>query len=98
MIQTLIVHSFENSGRIVGIGREAVGLRSDFVLKTELRDFQAEYPQRLPDGNDRLSQRDPAPTARVRIDAKMIALPQRKLVASATYESKIGSAPCRAKE
>lgn len=87
MIQTLIVHSFENSGRIVGIGREAVGLRSDFVLKTELRDFQAEYPQRLPDGADSLSPSDPAPTARVRIDAKLVALPQREIVASETFES-----------
>src|SRR3546814_17436057 len=30
---------------------------------------------------------DPAPTARVRIDAKLIALPQRKIVASETFES-----------
>ena len=39
MIQTLIVESFENSDRIVAVGREAIGLRADYVLKTELREF-----------------------------------------------------------
>ena len=42
MVQTLIVESFENSGKIVGVGREQIGLRADFVLKTEIREFQAE--------------------------------------------------------
>ena len=43
MIQTLLIESFENSGRIVSVGRENVGLRSDFVLKVELREFAAFY-------------------------------------------------------
>ena len=43
MIQTLMIESFENSKRIVSVGRESVALRSDFVLKSELREFQAEY-------------------------------------------------------
>ena len=38
MIQTLVVESFENSGKIVAVGRESLGLRADFVLKMELRD------------------------------------------------------------
>ena len=45
MVQGLVVESFENSGRIVAVGREAVGLKPDFVLKIEIREFQAEaYP------------------------------------------------------
>ena len=43
MIQTLIIESFENSDRIVAVGRESIGLRSDFVLKVEVREFQAVY-------------------------------------------------------
>ncbi len=39
MIQTLMVESFENSGRIVAVGRELISLRADFILKTELREF-----------------------------------------------------------
>ena len=37
MIQTLLVASFENTGKIVAVGRESVGLRADFLLKTEIR-------------------------------------------------------------
>ncbi|NWH08261.1 MAG: membrane integrity-associated transporter subunit PqiC [Alphaproteobacteria bacterium] len=42
LIQTLLVESFENSDKIVAVGRRAVGLSGDFVLKSELREFQAE--------------------------------------------------------
>ena len=35
MIQTLLIESFENSGKIISVGRENIGLRSDFVLKVE---------------------------------------------------------------
>ena len=37
MVQTLLVESFENSGKIVAVGRQTIGLRSDFNLKIELR-------------------------------------------------------------
>jgi len=43
MVQTLLLESFENSGKIVSVGRRAVGLRADFELRSELREFQAEY-------------------------------------------------------
>ena len=43
MIQTLLVESFENSGKIVGVGRQSVTLRADYSLLTDLREFQAEY-------------------------------------------------------
>ncbi len=70
MVQTLIIESFENSGKIVAVGRESIGLRSDFVLKTELREFQAEYF----DG--------PVPAARVQINAKLVKMPQRAIIGS----------------
>ena len=43
MVQTLMLESFENSDKIVAVGRRAVGLRADFELRSELREFQAEY-------------------------------------------------------
>jgi len=43
MVQTLLLESFENSGKIVSVGRRAIGLRADFELRSELREFQAEY-------------------------------------------------------
>jgi cholesterol transport system auxiliary component len=41
LVQTLLVESFENSGRIVGVGRRSIGLTGDYVLTSELREFEA---------------------------------------------------------
>lgn len=78
MVQALIIESFEDSGRIVSVGRENVGLRSDFLLKTDLRDFQAEYA--APD--ERFPSR-----ARVRIAAKLVSMPRRTIEAGETFEA-----------
>ncbi len=74
MVQTLLIESFENSRRIVAVGREAVGLRADYVLRTEIREFQAE----LHSGT--------APQVRVRINAKLVKVPQRNIIGSETIE------------
>ena len=74
MIQTLMIESFENSQRIISVGREGGGLRADFVLKSELRELQAEYL----DG--------PNPSAHVMMNVKLVAMPQRGIVASETFE------------
>ena len=47
MVQTLLIESFENTGKIVAVGRQSVGLRSDFNLKSELREFQAELSGKI---------------------------------------------------
>jgi cholesterol transport system auxiliary component len=80
MVQTLLVESFENTGRIVSVGREAIGLRADFVLKTELREFQAEYLET----GDALS--DEVPQVRVRLNAKLVRIPERVIVASESFQ------------
>ncbi len=73
MVQTLMIESFENSRRIVAVGREAIGLRADFVLKTELREFQtiyfdAERPKTL-----------------VTLNAKLVEMPQRSIIGSQSF-------------
>tara|TARA_B100001123_G_scaffold38930_1_gene40238 strand:- start:136 stop:777 length:642 start_codon:yes stop_codon:yes gene_type:complete len=75
MVQTLIIESFENSGRIVAVGRESVGLRADFTLKTELREFQVDY---IKDGT---------PRARVAVSAKLVRMPKRMIVGSWANQS-----------
>ena len=75
MVQTLLVESFENTGKIVAVGRQSVALRGDYVLVTELREFQAEYNGK------------PAPEVRVRLNAKLIRMPHRVIVANHTIES-----------
>ena len=41
MVQTRLVESFENTGRVGSVGRQAIGLSSDFTVVSELREFQA---------------------------------------------------------
>jgi cholesterol transport system auxiliary component len=80
LVQTLIVESFENSQRIVAVGRESIGLRADFVLKTELREFEASYLNSAPGG---------PPEVIVRVVAKLVQMPQRTIVGSQSFGAKI---------
>jgi len=75
MLQTLLIESFENTNRIVSVGRQSIGLRSDYTLKTELREFQAEI-----DGETG------ATIIRVRINAKIVQQPKRIIVGSRSFE------------
>lgn len=75
MVQTLIIESFESSERIVSVGRQSIGLRSDFNLKLELREFQAEY-----------AGPNSAPSVRVKINAKLVSQPRQKIIASRSFE------------
>ena len=49
LLQDKLIESFEASNAIVSVGRDAVGLRPDFVLQSDLRDFQAEYSGEVAD-------------------------------------------------
>ncbi|MDF1720193.1 MAG: ABC-type transport auxiliary lipoprotein family protein [Minwuia sp.] len=73
MIQTLLVESFENSGTIIAVGRQAIGLRADFSLKTELREFQVESYR-----NGQV---------RVRVNAKLIRQARQTITNSASFEA-----------
>jgi cholesterol transport system auxiliary component len=77
MVQTLLIESFESTRRISGVGREAIGLRPDYILKTDLREFEAVY-----DGDN------PIPTIWIRMNAKLVKLPERRIVASETFGEK----------
>jgi cholesterol transport system auxiliary component len=78
MVQTLLIESFENTGRIVAVGRQTAGLRSDYNLKSELREFQAEY-----------FHGKPKPSIRVVLSAKLIRQPRQDIVASRNFEHRI---------
>lgn len=77
MVQTLMVESFENSGKIVSVGRESVGLRADFILKTDLREMQTVYYEGGP------------PKAWVGINAKLVVMPRRAIVASRSFSARV---------
>jgi cholesterol transport system auxiliary component len=74
-VQTTLLESFENSGAINAIDRESVGLRADFILKTEMRHFEAVYDS--PDG---------APEVWVSINARLVNPASRDVVAQTSFE------------
>lgn len=80
MLQTLIIESFDNSDRIVAVGRELIGLRADFLLKTELREFQAEY-----------FHENPMPHAHVAFTARLVAMPRRDIVGNQSFEALVAA-------
>jgi cholesterol transport system auxiliary component len=75
MIQSLLVQTFENSGRITAIGRESLALRADYVLRPELRHFEAEYHDAG------------APSAHVAISIKLVKMPDRAIVAQRNFDA-----------
>ena len=79
LVQTLLVESFENTGKIVAVARKTTDLRADYVLKTDLREFQAEYSGSGP------------PVAHVQINAKLVKMPERTIIAAFKSERRIAA-------
>ncbi len=77
MIQTLMIESFENSERIVAVGRDSVALRADYILKTDLREFQAEYMG------------GPNPRVHVTMIARLVKMPRRSIIGADKFEAVI---------
>lgn len=75
LLRTAIVESFQNSGKIPVVVQEWSGLRPDYLLKTNLRDFQAE-----PAGSG-------PPQAHVTLEAILIRLPRRTVVATSSFQA-----------
>ena len=74
LIQSLLIEFFESSGKILSVGRDSSDFRPDYVLSTELRDFQMEY---FP---------GPLPSAHVGMNARMISIRQRSIIASRRFD------------
>jgi cholesterol transport system auxiliary component len=75
LVQTLLIESFDNTGKFLAVGREGSGLRSDFVLKTELREFQTEL------------YKTKRPVAHVKINLKLVRMPERQIIDGAKFEA-----------
>jgi cholesterol transport system auxiliary component len=80
LVQTALLASFENSRAITAIDRESIGLRPDFILKTEIRHFEA-----IGDGSA-------PPTVWVAMTARLVAMPQREIIAQASFERRVPAA------
>jgi cholesterol transport system auxiliary component len=75
MVQTLMLESFQNSDRIVAVGRNAVALRGDYQLKSDIREFQIEYFD------------TEVPVAHVGINANLVRLPERQIIGFRRFDA-----------
>ena len=71
IFQRLLIETFDSSKRIVAVDRDTAGSESDYLLQTEIRDFEARY-----------ATQDGAPEIAISIQAKLTRMPQREIVSS----------------
>jgi cholesterol transport system auxiliary component len=78
----MIVEAFEDTGKIAAVGRSASDLRADYVLQTELRDFEARYQEdaELP------------PKVSIEIEAKLVKMPDRQIVGGTKVARQVSAA------
>jgi cholesterol transport system auxiliary component len=78
IIQALMIESYENTGKVAAVGRSAVGLRSDYNVITDLREFQAFQVSDAP-GDDSLR-------VVVRLNIKLVDAVEDTILASRSFE------------
>ncbi|WP_299632231.1 ABC-type transport auxiliary lipoprotein family protein [uncultured Roseobacter sp.] len=44
IVQALLIESFENTGKVPAVGSSTIGLRADYLIVTDIREFQAIVP------------------------------------------------------
>ena len=76
MVQGLITESFENADRLQAVGSQSLGLRADYLLKSELREFQVEYFE------------GPLPVAHVQLNAKLVDGVSRRIMADEAFSAR----------
>ena len=69
LVQSALLEAFETCGRIDAVARDSDSARADYILSTDLRDFEA-----------RLDQAQGAPVAMVRIGARLVNARTREIV------------------
>jgi cholesterol transport system auxiliary component len=74
MVQAKLIEAFESTNAIVAVGRDAAGLRADYILQSDLRDFQADYT-------------GGAVQAHVRMIAKLVQMPDRRITRTVSAEA-----------
>jgi cholesterol transport system auxiliary component len=81
LFQNLLLAAFENSGAISAVDLNSGGLRADFVVRSEIRHFEAVYD--IPNG---------PPRVWVEIVTRLAAVRQRAIVAEGRFEQRAAAA------
>jgi cholesterol transport system auxiliary component len=69
MVQSLLIESFEQTGKIPSVARDTAVLRADYILMPELRRFEARYQNG-----------EAPPTVLVRLLVRLIKMPERTII------------------
>jgi len=77
IVQALMIESFENSGKVPAVGSSAIGLRADFLIVTDIREFQATVPVGRPDAPLEID---------VRLNIKLVDAFSDRIIASRSFE------------
>lgn len=77
IVQALLIESYENSGKVGAVGRSTVGLRADYAIVTDLREFQARIPNAETEGPLEVH---------VRLNIKVIDAFEDRIIASNSFE------------
>lgn len=78
IIQALLIESYENTSKVDAVGRSAVSLRPDYLIVTDVREFQARVPPAVAE-NDRLQ-------VQVRLNFKLVNADLDRIIASRSFE------------
>ena len=81
MIRTLIIETLENTGRIDVFSRTDLASRADYALICHIREFQAEMQQQAQ-----------TPLAHVRLQFRLLRMPQRISIGSSFADFRVPSA------
>lgn len=85
LVQAKLIEAFEATNSIVAIGRDSSGLKPDYILQSDLRDFQAEFS-----GATAASMG--APNVHVRLIAKLVQMPERRITRTVSAEQSVAAA------
>jgi cholesterol transport system auxiliary component len=69
MVQSLLIESFEQTGKIPSVARDSAVLRADYILMPELRRFEARYQSG-----------EAPPTVLVRLLVRLVRMPERLII------------------
>ena len=77
MVQSLLIESFEQTGKIISVSRDLAVLRADYILMSELRRFEARYENG-----------EAPPTVFVRLFVQLIKMPERTIIGGELAEAR----------
>jgi len=81
IVQSLLIESFENTNRVPAVGSSAIGLRADYYIATDIREFQAILP---PDAGP-----DDPLLVDVRLNIKLIDAEEDRIIGSRSFGERV---------